>query len=55
MPYEMVSVCHDDKNENLTMIYNCIVMYQPKLVLTGMGENKMTMDLSSDSDIDVTH
>jgi hypothetical protein len=37
------------------MIHYCIVANQPKLVLTGMGENKMTMDLFSDSDIDVTH
>ena len=28
---------------------------QPKLVLTEMFEHKITMGLSSDSDIDVTH
>lgn len=55
MPHEMVSVYHDDKNKKLTMTHYCAVANQPKLVLTGMGENKMTMDLSSDSDIDVAH
>ena len=36
------------------MIHYCAVANQPKLVLTGMGENKKMMDLFSDSDIDVT-
>ena len=37
------------------MIHYCAVANQPKLVLTEMYENKITMGLSSDSDIDVTH
>jgi hypothetical protein len=37
------------------MIHYSAVANKPKLVLTGMGENKMTMYLSSDSAIDVTH
>ena len=43
------------RRKKYTMIHYCAVANQPKLVLTGMGENKMTMDLFSDSDIDVTH
>jgi hypothetical protein len=37
------------------IIHYSVVANKPKLVLMGMGENKMTMDLYSDSDIDVTH
>jgi hypothetical protein len=37
------------------MIHYCAVVNQPKLVLRGMGKNKMTMDLFLDSDIDVIH
>lgn len=55
IPHEMVSVYHNDKNKKLTMTHYCAVANQPKLVLTGLGDNKMTMDLSSDSDIDVAH
>ena len=55
MPHEMFLAYQDDKNKNLMMIYYCAVANQLKLVLTGMGESKMTMDLFSDSDIDVTH
>ena len=55
MPRERVSVYYDDKNQKLTMTHYCAVANQPKLVLTGLGNNKMPMDLSSDSDIDVTH
>jgi hypothetical protein len=55
MPHEIFSLYGDDKNKNLMMIHYCAVANQPKLVLTGMGENKMTMNLFSDSDIDVTH
>jgi hypothetical protein len=47
MPHEMVSVYHDDKNKNLTMTLYCAVANQPKLVLTGLDNNKMSMDLSS--------
>ena len=55
MPQEMVSVYHDDKNKKLTMTHYCAVANQPKLVLTELGNNKVKMDLSSDSDIDVAH
>ena len=55
MPHEMVSVYHDDKNKKLMMTHYCAVANQPKLVLTELDNNKMTMDLSSDSDIDVAH
>jgi hypothetical protein len=55
IPHKMFSAYQDDKNKNLMMIHYCAVANQPKLALTGMGENKMTMDISSDSDIDVTH
>ena len=55
MPHEMVSVYHDDKNKKLTMTHYCALANQPKLVLTELDNNKMSMDLSSDSDIDVAH
>ncbi len=53
MPHEMVSVYHDDKNKKLTMTHYCAVANQPKLVLADFENNKLTMNLSSDSDIDV--
>jgi hypothetical protein len=37
------------------MTHYCAIANQPKLVLTGLGNNKMTMDVSSESDIDVVH
>jgi hypothetical protein len=55
MPHEMVSVYHDDKNKKLTMTHYCALANQPKLVLTRLDNNKMSMDLYSDSDIDVAH
>ena len=55
MPHKMVSVYHDDKNKKLTMTHYCALANQPKLVLTELDNNKMSMDLSSDSDIVVAH
>ena len=55
IPHKMFSAYQDDKNKNFMMIHYCAVANQLKLILTGIGENKMTMDLYSDSDIDVTH
>jgi hypothetical protein len=52
-PHEMVSVWHDNKNKQLTMTHYCAEHNQPKLVLQRMDNNKMTMDLSSDNEIDV--
>lgn len=54
-PHEMVSIYHDNKNKKLTMTHYCAEHNQPKLVLAGMDNNKMTMDLSPDSEIDVAH
>ena len=52
-PHEMMSVYHDDSNRLLTMTHYCAEHNQPKLTLTGMADNKLTLDLSKDSDIDV--
>lgn len=52
-PHEMVSVYHDNKNRKLTMTHYCAEHNQPKLILQGMDNNKMTMDLSSDNEIDI--
>ena len=52
-PHEMVSVYHDNKNGKLTMTHYCAEHNQPKLVLAAMENNKLTMDLASDSDVDV--
>jgi len=52
-PHEMMSVYHDDSNRLLTMTHYCAEHNQPKLTLTGIEENKLTMDLSKESDIDV--
>ncbi len=54
-PHEMVSVYHDNKDRKLTMTHYCAEHNQPKLVLAGMDNNKMTMDLSSDNEIDVAN
>ena len=51
--HEMVSVYHDNKDKKLVMTHYCAEHNQPKLVLAKMDGNKLTMDLSSDSDIDV--
>ena len=52
-PHEMVSVYHDNKNGKLTMTHYWAEHNQPKLVLAGMNNNTLTMDLASDSDVDV--
>jgi len=54
-PHEMVSVYHDNKKKNLIMTHYCAEHNQPKLVLTGMDNNKLMMDLSPDSDIDIAN
>lgn len=54
-PHEMVSVYHDNKNGKLTMTHYCAEHNQPKLVLAGMNNNTLTMDLASDSEIDVAN
>ncbi len=54
MPHEMMSIYHDDSRRQLTMTHYCAEHNQPKLMLTGMDDNKLAMDLSKDSDIDVT-
>ena len=53
MPHEMTSVYHDDSRRRLTMTHYCAEHNQPKLALTNMVDDKLTMDLSKDSDIDV--
>jgi hypothetical protein len=53
-PHEMTSVYHDDSKRLLTMTHYCAEHNQPKLTLTSMVDNKLTMDLSTDSDIGVT-
>lgn len=55
MPHEMVSVWHDNKNRQLTMTHYCAEHNQPKLILKEWDQNKLTMDLSSGSEIDVAH
>ncbi len=55
MPHEMVSVWHDNKNRKLTMTHYCAEHNQPKLILKDWNQDKLTMDLSSDSEIDVAH
>jgi hypothetical protein len=52
-PHEMISVYHDDSKRRLIMTHYCAEHNQPKLTLTNMVENELTMDLSKDSDIDV--
>ena len=52
-PHEMVSVYHDNKNGKLTVTHYWAEHNQPKLVLAAMENNKLTMDLASDSDVDV--
>ncbi len=52
-PHEMMSVYHDDSNRLLTMTHYCAEHNQPKMTLTGMADNRLTLDLSKDSDIDV--
>jgi hypothetical protein len=52
-PHEMVSVYHDNKDRKLTMTHYCAEHNQPKLVLQGMDDNKMMMDLEPESAIDV--
>lgn len=52
-PHEMISVYHDDSKRRLTMTHFCAEHNQPKLALTNMVDNKLTLDLSKDSDIDV--
>ena len=47
MPRERVSVYYDDKNQKLTMTHYCAVANQPKLVLTELGNNKMTEQWTS--------
>jgi hypothetical protein len=51
-PHEMVSVYHDNKKKELVMTHYCAEHNQPKLMITGLDKNKLTMDLSPDSDID---
>ncbi len=51
-PHEMVSIYHDNKKKNMVMTHYCAEHNQPKLVLTGIENNTLTMDLSPDSDID---
>ena len=53
MPHEMTSVYHDDSKRRLTMTHYCAEHNQPKMALTNMVGNKLIMDLSKDSDIDV--
>ncbi len=52
-PHEMISVYHDDKNKKLTMTHYCSVANQPKLALKGYENDKLTMDLLANSEIDV--
>jgi len=51
-PHEMVSVYHDNKKKELVMTHYCAEHNQPKLILKGINNDKLTMDLSPDSDID---
>ncbi len=53
MPHEMVSVWHDNKNRKLIMTHYCAEHNQPKLILKEWDQKKLTMDFSSDSEIDV--
>ena len=53
MPHEMTSVYHDDSKRRLTMTHYCAEHNQPKLALTNMVGDKLTMALVNDSDIDV--
>ncbi|MBC8283172.1 MAG: hypothetical protein H8E32_05105 [Nitrospinae bacterium] len=52
-PHEMVSVYHDNKSKKLMMTHYCAEHNQPKLVLKEWGNNKLSMDLSADNEIDV--
>lgn len=54
-PHEMVSVWHDNKNKKLSMTHYCAEHNQPKLIMQGMDDKQVTMDLASDSEIDVAN
>ena len=54
-PMEMMSVYHDNSNKMLTMVHYCAEHNQPKLILTSMKDNRLTMELSGDNDIDVAN
>ncbi|MEK9627483.1 MAG: hypothetical protein VW455_00525 [Nitrospinota bacterium] len=54
-PHEMVSIYHDNKNRELTMTHYCAEHNQPRLVLKEWNQNKLSMDLSSNNEIDVAH
>lgn len=54
-PHEMVSVYHDNKKKKMVMTHYCSEQNQPKLILAAMDNNKLSLDLASDSDIDVAN
>jgi hypothetical protein len=54
-PHEMISVYHDNKSGKMTMVHYCAEHNQPKLILSTMNDNKLSMDLASDSDIDTAN
>ncbi|MGV7220343.1 MAG: hypothetical protein ACQ9MH_02310 [Nitrospinales bacterium] len=52
-PHEMVSIYHDNSKGALTMVHYCAEHNQPKFALKNMDAKNVTMELTSDSDIDV--
>lgn len=52
-PMEMVTIYHDDSKKRLTMTHYCMLHNQPKLVLKKYADNKLSMNLAKNSDIDV--
>jgi hypothetical protein len=53
-PNEMVTVYHDDKNQQLGMTHYCGLNNQPKLILIGEKENVLEFDLAPDAPIDAS-
>ena len=54
-PNEMVTIYHDDKNQNLNMTHYCGLNNQPKLALIKSEPNALVFDLVQDAPIDAAH
>ena len=52
-PMEMVTIYHDNSKKRLTMTHYCMLHNQPKLVFKSLKENKLSMQLAKNADIDV--
>jgi hypothetical protein len=54
-PNEMVTIYHDDKNQQLSLTHYCGLNNQPTMVLIEDKENSLEFDLAQDAPIDVAH